>query len=419
MRNKRFTRIVAIVLAVLMLLSVGTIVFASLFSAEARVTQEQIDRLRATHREYQRQRREIQAEIDSLEFDHLTETSRKSVLDQRIMLTAGEIESINEIIGYYNVLIREREYDVFLATVREEEQLELYRIRVRDMEENGIITFLEIIFDSTSFSDLLARLDFVSTIMQADERAYFDLVDARNETEAAQDALEETRESLAAEKELLEEREAELLEHLQEAEELIKSIDANLYTSRELEAQVQAAENQVLVDIRNLEAELERQRERERQERIRAQQAAAAAAQQGGGGGGGGSVVGTGSLVWPTSGRVSSEFGTRRHPVHGDMRFHGGIDIAAPHGTSVVAADSGTVIISRFNSSFGNYIVISHGNGINTLYAHLSTRSVSVGANVSRGQVIGRVGSTGVSTGPHLHFEVHVNGTRVNPRTHL
>jgi murein DD-endopeptidase MepM/ murein hydrolase activator NlpD len=168
-------------------------------------------------------------------------------------------------------------------------------------------------------------------------------------------------------------------------------------------------EREVQADINRLVAALARQQEAERQRRLREQQRQA----------GGGSVVGTGQLVWPVNGTITSRFGVRQHPVFGDMRFHGGIDIGAAHGTTVVAADAGSVIISTYNSSYGNYIVISHGNGMTTLYAHLSTRSVSVGDSVSRGQQIGRVGSTGVSTGPHLHFEVSVNGTRVNPSAHL
>ncbi|MCL2402163.1 MAG: M23 family metallopeptidase [Oscillospiraceae bacterium] len=99
--------------------------------------------------------------------------------------------------------------------------------------------------------------------------------------------------------------------------------------------------------------------------------------------------------------------------------MHNGIDIGAPSGRNVFAADTGTVLISRRNASFGNYIVISHGDGVTTLYAHLSTRSVSVGDTVTRGDVIGRVGSTGISTGPHLHFEVSVNGARINPLSRL
>jgi len=420
MKNKNFVRIVAIVLAVLMLLSVGLIAIDFLMGtrASARVTQSQIDRLRADRRENERLRREVESRIHSIEFERATELAKKQVLDERIEITGAEIENINEIISYYITLIREKEYEVFLASVREEQQLAAFRARVRDMEENGVITYLEIIFDSTSFSDLLARIDFIGDIMRADEQAYLDLAQAKVETEAAQEALEETRDSLADEELLLREREAELYEQLEEAQELIERINEDLESNRELHAQYQADSDRILREINAAEAELERQRERERQERLRQQQARQQRAGSGSSSGGG-TVVGTGELTWPVRGRITSPFGTRRHPVHGDMRFHGGIDIAANHGTSVVAADSGTVVISTYNSSFGNYIVISHGNGMNTLYAHLSSRQVSVGASVSRGQVIGLVGSTGISTGPHLHFEVHVNGSRVNPATRL
>ena len=421
MKNKSFVRIVAIVLAVLMLLSVVLIALDFLVGndASARVTQSQIDTLRATRREYERRRRDVESQINSFEFERATEIAKKEVLDRRIEITGAEIENITEIISYYSTLIREKEYDVFLASVREEEQLAAYRARVRDMEENGVITYLEIIFDSTSFSDLLARIDFIGDIMRADEQAYLDLIQARDETEAAQEALEETRDSLADEQILLEERKAELDGQLEEAQELIERISDDLDASRELHAKYQADSDRILREINSAEAELERQRERDRQERLRRQQAS----QQrntGSSNTGGGTVVGTGELMRPVSGgRISSPFGTRRHPVFGNMRFHGGIDFAVPHGSSVFAADSGTVVISTYNASFGNYIVLSHGNGVNTLYAHLSARHVSVGASVSRGQVIGLVGSTGISTGPHLHFEVHVNGSRVNPATRL
>ena len=429
MKNKRFVRIVAIVLAFIMLLSVGMVALDILFSdrASARVTQAQIDRLRARQREYERQRREVQSEIYSIEFERRSEIARKSVLDERIIITGHEIENTLAIISYYNMLIREKEYDVFLATVREEEQLRLFQTRVRDMEENGIITFLEIIFDSTSFSDLLARIDFVADIMRADEQAYANLVQARYETEEAMEALEETRISLTEEKALLEQREAELEEKQREAEALIRQIEENLDASRELHAMFQAQSEEMDREVAAAVAELRRQEELERQRRQREQQQRAAAAAGGGGGGGGGSssgggggaVVGTGELTWPAQGRITSAFGMRRHPVFGDNRFHGGIDIGAPHGASVVAADSGTVVQSTYNSSFGNLIVIDHGNGMQTWYAHLSARHVSVGAAVSRGQVIGLVGSTGIATGPHLHFEVHVGGSRINPVTRL
>jgi len=339
----------------------------------------------------------------------MTELAKKEVLDERIINTGLEIENVISTIAYFDLLIREKEYEVYLAQDRENQQLEKYRSRVGNIEENGIISYLEIIFDSTSFSDMLARIDAVADIMRADETVYNNLILARSETEAAKDSLEHTRTEMDEEKARLEEREAELLEQLQEAQEIILRLEATLDTNRQLHDQFRDDEREVQAEINRQVAALARQQEAERQRRLREQQRQA----------GGGSVVGTGQFVWPVSGTITSPFGTRRHPVFGDMRFHGGIDIGAAHGTTVVAADSGSVIISSYNSSYGNYIVISHGNGITTLYAHLSTRSVSVGDSVSRGQQIGRVGSTGVSTGPHLHFEVSVNGTRVNPRAYL
>ena len=424
MKNKQFIRVVAVVLSIIMLMSVAMIAITVLVgaTASARVTQAQIDELRSEKRDLERQRREIQAEINTIEFERMTEILKKDVLDRRIMLTSLEIDNINAVIAYYELLIREKEYEVFLAQQREGAQLDKFKTRVRDMEENGIITYLEIIFDSTSFFDMLARIDFVSDIMRADEATHQSLIDAKNETEAAKDDLEQTKTELDEEKEYLEIKEKELEAQHEEAEALILTIEDELNSSLELRDKVQAEENRVLGEIATAVAALEAQRqEEERQRRLREQQAQQSS-RSGGGGGSGmstGSAGGTGELMWPASGTITSGFGQRLHPVFGYWSNHSGIDIGAPHGASVVAADSGTVITSVYNSSYGNYIVICHGNGVQTLYAHLSTRSVSVGAIVSRGQQIGLVGSTGISTGPHLHFEVIVNGSRVNPMNRL
>jgi len=416
MNNKRFLRVIAVVLAILMLLSVVMIALTALAdaTASAQVTQGQINDLRNNKRELERRKREIQSQINTIEFERMTEITKKEVLDERIVLTGLEIDNANTIIAQYDILIREKEYEVFLAQGREDAQFAKYRSRVRDMEENGLISYLEIIFDSTSFSDMLARIDFVADIMRADENAYLSLIQARNETKAAKDDLELAKAEMDEEKAELELKEAELLEQLEEAHALIKKMEDDIEGQKQLRQQVIAEEERVQREINAAVAELARQQELERQRRLREQQS-----RQGSSGGGGGAVSGTGELMWPTSGPVTSHFGVRKHPVFGDMRQHSGIDIGAPHGATVVAADSGTVITSTYNSSYGNYVVISHGNGITTLYAHLSSRSVSVGTSVSKGQQVGLVGSTGISTGPHLHFEVSVNGSRVNPLTRL
>ena len=418
MGNKKFVRIVAVILAFMMLLSVVMIALSVLggASATARVTQGHIDRLREERREYERQRREIEGRINTIEFERMAEIARKGVLDERIALTGLEIDNIRQSIYQFNRLIREMEYEVIVAQNRENEQLQRFRSRVRDMEENGIITYLEIIFDSTSFADLLARIDFVADIMRADENSYNALQEAREDTLEAKRELEDIRAELREEEQNLEDKYAELEEQLEYANQLILEMENDLESQRALQAYVRAEEDRVLREINAAVAQLERQRELERQRRARA---AAQARGGSGGGSGGAAVVGTGEFVWPTAGNVTSPFGVRFHPIHRRMIQHSGIDIGAPHGQAVVAADSGTVITSAFNSSYGNFIVISHGNGVSTLYAHLSTRQVSVGDTVNRGQRIGLVGSTGVSTGPHLHFEVIVNNVRVNPMTRL
>ena len=122
-------------------------------------------------------------------------------------------------------------------------------------------------------------------------------------------------------------------------------------------------------------------------------------------------------FLWPLSGynTLSSLFGSRIHPITGKANNHTGIDIPAPAGTAILASKSGVVITSTRNRSYGNYVVVGHSDGTSTLYAHMSSRSVSQGQTVKQGQVVGRVGTTGSSTGNHLHFEVRVNGSRVDP----
>ena len=404
MKNRRFTKIVAIVLAFLMLFSIILIAIDAV-TASARVTRAEIDRLREEKREYEKRKREIQSRINTIEFEKMTEMAKKQVLDDRIMLTGLEIDNINETIDHYITLIIEKELEVVQAQGREDDQLSLYKTRVRDMEENGVITYLEIIFGSTSFTDLLARLDFVGDIMQADEKTYNNLIIAKQETTAAKEALEVAKQEMEEEKALKEEKQEELEMQLQEANELITRINATLDTETALYAEVSAEEERVQREINKKVEELRRQEEA-------ARLAARASTPR---------IKGTGQLMWPvpSNGSVSSGYGIRLHPVFKVMRQHTGIDIGGSHGAAVVASDSGTVITSAYNSSYGNYVVISHGNGITTLYAHLSSRSVSEGSSVSKGQTIGLIGSTGISTGPHLHFEVSVNGSRINPLSYL
>ena len=395
--NKRLVRVIAIVLA---LIIAGSVVFSilSTLSAGASVTQSQIDKLREERREIQRRRQEVQSRINAIEFEKLTEIAKKQVLDDRIIYTGYEIENISEMIEDYALLIEEKEVEVVVARENEQTHLLTYKGRVRSIEENGVISYLEILFNSSSFSDLLARIDFVGDIMKADEAMYYNLVAARSATEAAVRALELAKEEMEEEKAELEAKEAELLILIDEASAIIEKLNADIDTESQLHRQMAEEEERVQRQIAESVEQLRRQE--------------AAARQR--------SVTGTGRYIWPvpSSSNVTSTFGTRMHPVHKVMRQHNGIDIGARHGANVIAADKGTVVTSTYNSSYGHYIVISHGSGATTLYAHLSSRRVSEGQAVEQGQVIGLIGSTGVSTGPHLHFEISVNGVRQDPQKH-
>ena len=387
---------------VILSIAVGAIFSFGELTASAQVTQEQIDRLRAEKQDFERKKRDVQTKIDAIEFEHLTEMSKKAVLDQSIELTGLQIVNVNETIDQLYILIREKEYEVVIAGNREELQLQRYKSRVRDMEENGIVSYLELIFDSTSFSDMLARIDFIRDIMRADEHTYEALQIARSDTAAAKKVLEGIKAECEDEKTLLELLEKEQLEQLEEAHQLILKLEADIDTENQLYESYTAEEARVQMEIN---AAVEALRKQQEEERLRLQ----ALGYTGGGGGSGG---GTGQLMWPMNGSVISKFGVNR----GNGRIHLGLDIGASHGVNVVAADSGTVVAATYNEGgLGYYVAISHGNGVTTYYGHLSSYTVSKGAYVSKGQLIGYNGSTGNATGPHLHFEVYVNGTRVDP----
>ena len=173
---------------------------------------------------------------------------------------------------------------------------------------------------------------------------------------------------------------------------------------------IQAAEDEANSQIADMVAELERLRKE-------AEAAAAAGGANGGGGSGGGSVSGTGSFVWPVPSctYITSRFGLRVHPITGETKSHTGLDIGAAYGATIVAADGGTITKATVYGGYGNCVMINHGNGYVTLYGHMSSIAVSEGQSVSQGDTIGYVGSTGLSTGPHCHFEVWYNGSRIDP----
>jgi murein DD-endopeptidase MepM/ murein hydrolase activator NlpD len=276
------------------------------------------------------------------------------------------------------------------------------------MEENGTISYFEIVFGATSFADLLSRIDFISEIMSYDESVYDEYVAAKNETLAAKASLEEANALQQEAKREQEAKKVELDAQVEEASALILELGDNIDAYQNEYAELQEEEAKLEKEISDKMEALAKQKAAEEEARK---------SQYIEGGMPDGDGVSYGNFIWPSadSRYVTSLFGTRLHPIYHTYKTHNGIDIGASYGTSVLAADGGVVTTSTDSSSYGKYIIINHGNGTSTLYAHMSSRLVSEGQSVSQGQVIGLVGSTGISTGPHLHFEVYVGGSRVNP----
>lgn len=279
--------------------------------------------------------------------------------------------------------------------------------RIKYMYENGNTQFIEILFESKSISDFLNNAEYITQISEYDR----DMLDEFKETVKR---VDDQKKALESEKTELETLQAQLQEKQNEVSVLLEEKAEEI-------SDLEAAIGENAAKLKALQEEAARQ-QRMREEAA----AAAAAAQQGSSGGGGGTAgpsigpSGNGALSNPCpSAYISSEFGGRASPGGIGSTNHKGRDYAAGSGSPIYAAAGGTVTTVAYNGARGNYVVINHGNGLSTLYQHCSATYVSVGQSVSVGQNIAAVGSTGASTGPHLHFEVWAGGVPVDPRLYL
>ncbi len=369
-------------------------------------TQSDIEALRARRSEIQAKRDEKQAVVDELEEQAVSILMRKFALDERNMYTLQQIELNREEIALYDQMIAEKEDELVAAEENEREHLDRYRARVRAMEENGTLNYLALILKANNLGEILTAFDDIGEIMQHDRqmeddylRARANTVEMKAEYEAYRDEIDAKQDGLRLEQEALE-------KEIGEATELLLSLKDDYDNRRAEIAEIDAMEDETTRKIDQLVYELERKQRKE-----------AAASGGGGGGGGGASSAATGTFMFPvaTYTCISSRFGMRIHPITGEKKSHNGMDIAANSGTTVYAADGGKVVLAEWYGGYGNCIMIDHGNGYKTLYGHLSYIGVTAGQIVNKGVNIGQVGSTGNSTGPHLHFEVYKNGTRVDP----
>ncbi len=381
-------------------------------------TQDEIDELQRQKEQLQAQRDEKQAVVDQLEAQHAQVLERKQAMDERNYYAMEQLQLNDQQLQLYTELIEDKAKEVEAAREQEEEQLQRYRARVRAMEENGRLGFLALVLKASNLGELLTGLDDVGEIMESDRELEEAYVAARENTEqvlagyeAYKAEIEARQEELRAEQVQLE---AQIGEATQLIYELVTEIDSHAQELDELNASIQEAQS----EIDDLVAEQERQRAEEEAARRAAEAAAGGSPSGGAEGGSGGTVYSTGSFIWPVPSctYITSRFGPRYHPVTGLYQStHTGLDIGASYGDPILASDSGEVFVAGVKGGYGNCVMIDHGNGYYTLYGHMSSIAVSVGQVVSQGDTVGYVGSTGVSTGPHCHFEIRVDGSPTDP----
>ncbi len=407
--KKKAISIVCIVLAFLMMVTLVVSVVGSL-GALAADEQDQIDALEQQKVELQSQQASIQTNINDLMAQQADVIEQKAAMDEKNELARQEIELINEQIDVYTDLIEQKARELEKAEAAEQAQYDLYCKRVRAMEEEGSYTYLDILFQCRSLSDVLSAIDMIGEIMDADKRLFEEYKTARENTEKVKAEHEGTLQQLGEKQETLEAEKAELEAQIAAAVEVINQLENDIEAAKAEYAKAAAAEAAAQASINAIIAQMQAEEEAARQEAAENNQQYT----------GTGSTA-TGTYIWPcpSSTYVTSAFGMREHPLFGDERPHSGIDIAGSAGSEVLAADSGTVAVATYSSSYGNYVTIYHSNGDYTLYAHMSSLAVTAGQNVTQGDVIGYVGSTGWATGPHLHFEIRVNGSTVDPLSYF
>lgn len=393
MAKKKLERIIFIMFAIAIVLSGGQLSVSSL-TAKAAVSQSQIDNLKKQQKEIEQNKQEIQRQINDLQAQKSNSVEEKQMLDEEIRLTENEIENISDQITLYDQLITQKEIETQKAQETEDAQWEKYKDILRIMEENGTITYISVIFQANDFADLLGRIDLVGEIMQYNQNVYQKLKADKEATIEAKNTLQSAKDDKEYEVKTLKDKQAELQVKLEASTQLLQQLEADENEAKALYDQMNASASEIQSEINQKVKELEQQQQQS-----------------------GGSIKGSGTFTWPVPSCkiVTSPFGNRLHPVYKRYIMHTGADIGAARGSNVVAADGGTVIKASYQSGYGNYIVISHGDGVTTLYGHLSKSLVKVGDGVKKGDLIAKSGSTGLVSGPNMHFEVSVNGSRVNP----
>lgn len=409
-KRKLWVSIIAALLALLMVLGIVASAIPTPVSAETSAEiKKRIEALEEDKQAIDEKIESIDADIDA-NFSEIEQiVAQKNQVDQEVFLLTQQVTIINNQIAEYNLLVADKQEELETA---EEHLAQLQadnKERIRAMEKNGKLSYWSVVFQANSFTDMLDRLQMIEQIQEADQQRIEEMCVAAEVVTVAKQELEAEVAVLAANKEELNVAQEELEVKREESDALLNDL---VEKGIEFEELMDAAEE----ELEAIEADID---EAEKDYKDAKAREWAAAHPSTGTSSSSSAPSSSGWIVPCRYTAFTSAFGWRPHPIYGTRKHHNGVDLAGPKGTAIYASKGGTVSACSYDSSRGYYVIINHGDGFKSYYYHMTHYIVSVGQTVSRGQTIGYMGSTGASTGPHLHFGISYNNSYVNPAYYI
>ena len=381
--NTKVKRVVTIIIAAIIIAAM-LLPFIGAFTAYA-VSQADVDKANKAAET-------LKGKINDVKGQKAAATESKKLLDGQIITLEGQIGSVNTTISELDSKLEIEEARLEAAILKVDEKEDLFERRMALMyEENAQISYLDVLFASENLTDFVETYEVMQELMEYDQEIIDQVTDAKNEVEEAKNEIADAKAERVRAKEELTSQKRTLDQKVQERMDLISALESDQQAYEKAYEEARATEQ-------SLKSQLAAQLSKS----------------------GGPTKFTSGKFGWPTNyTTVTSSYGMRYHPVLKVNKLHTGTDFGAPYGSSVFAAAEGKVIKAEYNSAYGNMVVIDHGGGYSTLYAHASSLCVSAGQYVTKGQTIMYVGSTGFSTGPHLHFEIMIDGKTTDPMGYL
>ena len=418
MKNrKRWVSVMAGIMAAIMLLSlILSLIPTKAGAASSSEIRKQIAALKEEKKEIEAQLKDVKNQLKENDNEIAGIVSRKDAIDQEIQLLHQQVDNINHQVATYALLIADKQDELDDANCRLDDLNEKNKARLRAMEEDGELSYWAVIFKANSFSDLLDRISMVQEINAADQRRLREISEVAQQVSTVQKELVREKSDLESVKKELDAAEVTLAERRAEADKLLTELIAK---GEEFEALIDESEDlqsDLMKQIAQKEKDLKAQ---EYKEWLATYVPTTKPS---------GTDTTPSTQVPSSSGWIkplksytlTSAFGMRVHPISGVYKMHEGVDLSAPQGTPIYAAKSGKVTTTSYQAGgAGYYVSINHGDGFSSIYMHMTHYIVKPGDYVNAGQVIGYVGSTGGSTGPHLHFGISYNGTYVNPMNYI